>query len=871
MVAVKLPGPESVGQVGIERDPGSRATGEDFGAQIGRSLAEFGAVAASLGENMRKKYQAAEDETFLQKYQLEANASAYKTMLDNEPQAIQGPEAFSNLIDKSLEKGLSDLQTRIMKEGGYRPSKDALRRAQGLQYDLRTNYMTKSLTAGNNAKVAKLASELETNIDTITRSVAEHGELGDASAAVDQALATASKVMAPDVLEKVRANAKNGLGRSLAEYLNGFQDRALNAKTDQERQANVQAVNDLVDDAMDRGYISPESGAKFKREWSQGYKIRILETMPAEERKKVLTLPKTGKRLPRGLRNNNPGNIEFGDFARKRGAKGSDGRFAKFDTPEDGINAMASLLRSYQGRGRKTVRSMIARWAPEGENDSAAYANRVAAAMGISPDQPFSFSGNPDLAAKMIGAMIDVENGGNPFPVSDIRAAIGGGKVSTQVASLETGETMTDAGENFFGDLPPDKRVAMVNVADRQLLHEERQLQREEAVVEKETRLNLEREGYDLMLEDKLTPEWLETNKDDIGIATYKTLARSLAKDDQTWKTDPETYLKLLDEAETDPEAALENAREAYVEKRIARDVFGTIRSRAEKNINENTARPWSRDIRSFVRKSLDFGSFTTAAQKERQINAGFAFDDWMTNNPKATREESMKQAKSIIEEYRRARKTAAQTELPLPTNSSAIPGNYTTNDLAADKETLKAKLQKGEITREEAARQARLLMQWEKALTDVETALPERRRSELGGTKQPEGKPNPFPEVRPAEQQPAKPEKQSGPPISDRDREAIADGVMTEPVQVKGRWYTRLPANGAVYDLETHQITDDPEAIKATGGKKLTKRAGKRKEVEDRTAKEMERMERLRKSDEELQNFMEQQLGPLLDRLPAQ
>jgi hypothetical protein len=51
--------------------------------------------------------------------------------------------------------------------------------------------------------------------------------------------------------------------------------------------------------------------------------------------------------LTRGLRNNNPGNIEFGSFAKKYGATGSDGRFAIFPTMVDGIRAIAELLIVY--------------------------------------------------------------------------------------------------------------------------------------------------------------------------------------------------------------------------------------------------------------------------------------------------------------------------------------------------------------------------------------------------------------------------------------------------------------------------------------------------------------------------------------------
>src|SRR6185437_9387347 len=51
---------------------------------------------------------------------------------------------------------------------------------------------------------------------------------------------------------------------------------------------------------------------------------------------------------PRGIRNNNALNIEDGPFAQSQpGYVGSDGRFAKFQTPEHGIAAASALLDNY--------------------------------------------------------------------------------------------------------------------------------------------------------------------------------------------------------------------------------------------------------------------------------------------------------------------------------------------------------------------------------------------------------------------------------------------------------------------------------------------------------------------------------------------
>jgi hypothetical protein len=87
----------------------------------------------------------------------------------------------------------------------------------------------------------------------------------------------------------------------------------------------------------------------------------------------------------RNWRNNNPGNIEFGDFARRQGAIGTDGRFAIFPTYDVGRRAKEALLfkgRNYSGL---TIAQAITRYAPPSENDTAMYIRVAAAAAGVAP------------------------------------------------------------------------------------------------------------------------------------------------------------------------------------------------------------------------------------------------------------------------------------------------------------------------------------------------------------------------------------------------------------------------------------------------------------------------------------------------------
>lgn len=120
---------------------------------------------------------------------------------------------------------------------------------------------------------------------------------------------------------------------------------------------------------------------------------------------------------PRGVRNNNPLNIEAGDFTKSQpGFSGSDGRFAKFDTPQNGLAAAHALLDVYDTKhGLNTVNGIVGRWAPGTDgNNVSAYASDVAQRLGIDPNAPIPKEMRPALVA----AMAQHENG-VPVPGAD--------------------------------------------------------------------------------------------------------------------------------------------------------------------------------------------------------------------------------------------------------------------------------------------------------------------------------------------------------------------------------------------------------------------------------------------------------------------
>jgi hypothetical protein len=141
----------------------------------------------------------------------------------------------------------------------------------------------------------------------------------------------------------------------------------------------------------------------------------------------IVEVPASG--APRGIRNNNPGNIRYGDFAKSMGATGADsGGFAVFGDMQSGIQATAKLLQSYAARGFNTIRKIISRWAPANENDTQAYIAAVAKQLGVSADTAL----NGDQLNGVASSIFQHENGSAYGKLGVNGAAPAAGNVTIQ-------------------------------------------------------------------------------------------------------------------------------------------------------------------------------------------------------------------------------------------------------------------------------------------------------------------------------------------------------------------------------------------------------------------------------------------------------
>lgn len=112
---------------------------------------------------------------------------------------------------------------------------------------------------------------------------------------------------------------------------------------------------------------------------------------------------------PRGIRNNNPGNIVLSNQpweGKIPQEQNTDGKFEQFKSYAYGVRAMIVLLKNYFHKlGLNTIEQIINRWSPTNPN----YVKYVSDRLGIAPNTPLTTT--KDTLKSLVKSIADFENG----------------------------------------------------------------------------------------------------------------------------------------------------------------------------------------------------------------------------------------------------------------------------------------------------------------------------------------------------------------------------------------------------------------------------------------------------------------------------
>lgn len=134
---------------------------------------------------------------------------------------------------------------------------------------------------------------------------------------------------------------------------------------------------------------------------------------------------------PRGIRNNNPGNL---NYVGQNGATLENHvtpRFARFNSAFEGFAALGKQIKAYYNGTSKaagyqklqSVEDIISRFAPASENNTQGYINKLSKMLGVGRGDSLNIH-DPQVLATLMNGITQIENGKNPYaPEMVLKAA----------------------------------------------------------------------------------------------------------------------------------------------------------------------------------------------------------------------------------------------------------------------------------------------------------------------------------------------------------------------------------------------------------------------------------------------------------------
>lgn len=128
--------------------------------------------------------------------------------------------------------------------------------------------------------------------------------------------------------------------------------------------------------------------------------------------------------IPRGIRNNNPGNIRSVPAMLWYGERlPSDDGYARFNTSHNGIRAMLiNLYHYYALDGCITYADGCKRWAPRNENDTAKYTADICGKLNVAATDVVPYT-HEFCVVEFAKAIIWMENGQMSYTEAELYAA----------------------------------------------------------------------------------------------------------------------------------------------------------------------------------------------------------------------------------------------------------------------------------------------------------------------------------------------------------------------------------------------------------------------------------------------------------------
>lgn len=209
MVAVRIPGAESIDQVAIARDPGVRASPEDFGSQIGEGMQHLGNAAVEVGSLMDRKREAAAAAMAIPeataKFNLLATQRQQELAKTNPTSAAETGAAYNDGLSQEQEKIIAETRAK------YRLNDLDTAKLTGHLTGVRGHAVIGAVTNANNQIVKGLQNTHNDTVNSIASTAQATGDVDGALKQVEQSVAAMRGVVPENDLALIGQKSKRAV------------------------------------------------------------------------------------------------------------------------------------------------------------------------------------------------------------------------------------------------------------------------------------------------------------------------------------------------------------------------------------------------------------------------------------------------------------------------------------------------------------------------------------------------------------------------------------------------------------------------------------------------------------------------------------
>lgn len=205
----KVLGPNNIPITAAAQPQATRASGENFGAQVGAAQQKFGDALESIGKAagvLKERRQGAEDQAFLDRADLELDLTYGKIGQEEQERAKAGAVGVFDTVRSRLENETDPVYERL-REQGFNPSEDALNKAKSIAIRRQHQYLKSAVAYENNERIRHLGSQLDNTLATIANRGALSGDLDNALERAEQSIKSHEGILPPGELAQMRERA----------------------------------------------------------------------------------------------------------------------------------------------------------------------------------------------------------------------------------------------------------------------------------------------------------------------------------------------------------------------------------------------------------------------------------------------------------------------------------------------------------------------------------------------------------------------------------------------------------------------------------------------------------------------------------------